>query len=179
MSRTASPLTGRPYGLAAVCRAWRVPRASVYRPRIPSSEEPRRRPGPVGPMPDAALLQAIRRSVSSSTTAVPWKRTQHSLGPAAAALCSLVKCRMPPLVRENNLLAPSRIGAPRGPRTHGGTVIPDTRDTMWGTDRTTTFTGEGQAAVFMTKAGDLSMPRKHSSLWNASDMYCESWSRLS
>ncbi len=53
------------------------------------------------------------------------------------------------LMRLNDLLAPSRVGAPRGPRSHGGTIIPATVDTMWGTDLTTTITGEGQAAVFV------------------------------
>jgi putative transposase len=41
------------------------------------------------------------------------------------------------------------IGSPRGPRNHDGTIIPETVDTMWGTDLTATFTGEGQAAVFI------------------------------
>jgi putative transposase len=40
-------------------------------------------------------------------------------------------------------------GSPHGPRNHDGTITPDTVDTMWGTDLTTTFTGEGQAAVFI------------------------------
>ena len=31
---------------------------------------------------------------------------------------------------------------------HDGTIIPATVDTMWGTDLTTTLTGEGQVAVF-------------------------------
>ncbi len=53
------------------------------------------------------------------------------------------------LVRENDLLAPGRVGSPRRPRNHDGTIIPDTVDTMWGTDLTTTFTCEGQAAVFV------------------------------
>ena len=53
------------------------------------------------------------------------------------------------LMRENDLLAPGRVGSPRGPRNHDGTIIPDTVDTLWGTDLTTTFTGEGQAAVFI------------------------------
>ena len=52
-------------------------------------------------------------------------------------------------MRENDLLAPSRAGSPRGPRSHDGTIIPETIDTMWGTDLTTTVTGEGQAAVFV------------------------------
>ena len=50
-------------------------------------------------------------------------------------------------MRENDLLAPGRVGQPRGPRNHDGTIIPDTIDTMWGTDMTTTWTAEGQVAV--------------------------------
>ena len=53
------------------------------------------------------------------------------------------------LMRQNNLLAPTRVGSPRGPRNHDGTIIPDTVDVMWGTDVTTTITGEGQAMVFI------------------------------
>src|SRR5271166_2802044 len=52
-------------------------------------------------------------------------------------------------MRENDLLAPGRVSSPRGPRNHDGTIIPDTVDTMWGNDLTTTCTGEGQAAVFI------------------------------
>jgi len=53
------------------------------------------------------------------------------------------------LMRQNNLLAPTRVGSPRGPRNHDGSIIPDTVDAMWGTDLTTTITGEGQATVFI------------------------------
>ena len=35
MSRTASPGSGKPYGLARVCRVWRAARATVYRHRAP------------------------------------------------------------------------------------------------------------------------------------------------
>ena len=52
-------------------------------------------------------------------------------------------------MREHDLLAPGRVGSPRGPRSHDGTIVPETIDTMWGTDLTTTFTGEGWAAVFI------------------------------
>ena len=52
-------------------------------------------------------------------------------------------------MRENDLLAPARVGSPRGPRSHDGTIIPEAADIMWGTDLTTTITGEGQAAVFI------------------------------
>ena len=53
------------------------------------------------------------------------------------------------LMREHDLLALSRAGVPRGPRSHDGTIIPAAIDTIWGTDLTTTITGEGQAAVFI------------------------------
>jgi len=66
MSRTVSPSSGKPYGLALVCGAWRAPRATVYRHRVPPRTEPLRRPGPVGPMPDAELLAAIRAVLAGS-----------------------------------------------------------------------------------------------------------------
>jgi putative transposase len=53
------------------------------------------------------------------------------------------------LMRQHGLLAPARTGSPRGPRNHDGTIIPDAVDTMWGTDMTTTWTVEGQVAVFI------------------------------
>src|SRR4029453_18177492 len=59
------------------------------------------------------------------------------------------KRRVLRLMREHDLLAPSRVGSPRGPRSHDGTIIPETIDTMWGTALTTTITGEGPAAVFV------------------------------
>ena len=66
MSRVVSPSSGRPYGLAWVCRSWGAARATVYRRRLPPREAPPRRRGPVGPMPDAALVEAIRTVLSAS-----------------------------------------------------------------------------------------------------------------
>ena len=67
MSGAVSPVTGRPYGLASVCRAWRVSRATVYRQRAAPRPEPSRRPRPVGPMPDTGLLDAIRAVLADSS----------------------------------------------------------------------------------------------------------------
>ena len=53
MSWALSPSNGQPYGLAGVCRIWRVARASVYRHRNPQPDRQRR--GPAGPLPDPAL----------------------------------------------------------------------------------------------------------------------------
>ena len=147
MSRTVSPSSGKPYGLALVCRAWRAPRATVYRHRAPPRTEPLRRPGPVGPMPDAALLAAIRAVLAGS----PFHGEGHRKIWARLRVAGVrtSKRRVLRLMRDNALLAPSRVGSRRGPRSHDGTIIPETVDTMWGTDLTTTITGEGPAAVFV------------------------------
>ena len=147
MSRTVSPSTGRPYGLARVCRVWRASRATAYRHLAPPQAEPPRRPGPVGPMPDAALVEAIRAVLTAS----PFHGEGHRKVWARLRVTGLrtSKSRVLRLMRENTLLAPSRAGAPRGPRTHDGTIIPERVDLMWGTDLTTTLTGEGQVAVFV------------------------------
>jgi len=147
MSRTASPGGGGPYGLARVCRVWRVARATVYRRRLPPPTQPTRRPGPVGPMPDAALVEAIRAVLAASPFhgeghRKVWARLRH-------AGVRTSKRRVLRLMGAHDLLAPSRVGVPRGPRSHDGTIIPAAVDTLWGTDLTATWTGEGQAAVFV------------------------------
>ena len=147
MSRTISPSRGRPYGLARVCRVWRASRATTYRHLAPPRTELPRRPGPVGPMPDAALVDRIRAVLAAS----PFHGEGHRKVWARLRVAGLrtSRRRVLRLMRENNLLAPSRVGVPRGLRSHDGTIIPETVDTMWGTDLTTTLTGEGQVAVFV------------------------------
>ena len=147
MSRASSPGIGKPYGLARVCRVWRAARSTVYRHRAPPREVPPRRPGPVGPMPDADLVAAIRAVLAASPFhgeghRKVWARLRH-------AGVRTSKRRVLRLMGAHDLLAPSRVGSPRGPRTHDGTIIPAAVDIMWGTDLTTTWTGEGQAAVFV------------------------------
>src|SRR4051812_50182200 len=63
MSRTVSPGAGKAYGMARVCRAWRMARATVCRHRQAPHGKPPRRPGPIGPRTDAAALVAAIRTV--------------------------------------------------------------------------------------------------------------------
>jgi putative transposase len=147
MSRAVSPVSGKPYGLTVVCRIWRLARSGVYRHRSPPPDTPLRRRGPMGAMSDVALTAAIRAVLAASPFhgeghRKVWARLRH-----AGTRTSLR--RVLRLMRENELLAPGRVGSPRGPRNHDGTIIPEIVDTMWGTDLTTTFTGEGPAAVFI------------------------------
>jgi transposase InsO family protein len=93
------------------------------------------------------LVEAIRRILDDSPFhgeghRKVWARLRH-------AGTRTSRRRVLRLMRENALLAPSRAGSPRGPRAHDGTIIPDAIDVMWGTDLTTTVTGQGQAAVFV------------------------------
>src|SRR5215213_11445507 len=98
-------------------------------------------------MPDSALLAAIRTVLAASPFhggghRKVWARLRH--GGTRTSLRRVLR-----LMRDDDLLASGRVGSPRGPRNHDGTIIPETVATMWGTDLTTTFTGEGQAAVFI------------------------------
>ncbi len=99
-------------------------------------------------MPDAALVEAIRQVLADSPFhgegyRKVWARLRHQ-GLRTS------KERVRRLMRENGLAASTRIGRPRGPRNHDGTIIPEAIDTMWGTDMTAAFTVEhGQVAVFI------------------------------
>ena len=79
-------------------------------------------------MPDPALVEAIRAVLTAS----PFHGEGHRKVWARLRVAGVrtSKRRVLRLMRANNLLAPSRVGAPRGPRNHDGTIIPDTVDTM-------------------------------------------------
>jgi putative transposase len=144
-SHEPRPVAG--YRQAAVCRVWRLARSGVYRLLSAAAPPMAQRRGPLGAMSDEALTTAIQGVLAASPFhgeghQKVWARLRH-----AGTRTSLR--RVLRLMRQNNLLAPTRVGSPRGPRNHDGTIIPDTLDTMWGTDLTTTITGQGQAAVFI------------------------------
>ena len=147
MTRQVSPSTSRAYGILRVTRLWGTSRATLYRYRR-HRPGPRRRPGPIGPMPDEALVEAIRALLAAS----PFHGEGHRKVWARLRFAGIrtSKRRVLRLMREHGLLAPGRVGRPHGPRAHDGTVRTERVDAMWGTDLTSTMTGEGQASIFVT-----------------------------
>jgi putative transposase len=77
MAEATSPATGRPYGVARVCRVWKVARSSFYAARQARADgtEPTPRParGPKPAISDQDLLTAIRADLARS----PWTGEGH------------------------------------------------------------------------------------------------------
>lgn len=151
MSRTVSPSSDQPYGLARVLRTWKIPRSGFYarrrRVRHPDPAVPGRR-GPDGPCDDATLLEHIRADLKAS----PWHGEGHRKVWARLRVKGIrtSKVRVCRLMRENGLLAPMRAARAHGPKAHDRTITTQRPDEMWGTDMTTTVTlAEGHAAVFV------------------------------
>jgi len=148
MSRTLSPSFARTYGLARVTRVWNISRASVYRARV---EEPvrvaRRRPGPVGACSDTELAEHIRHHITGSGFHGEGYRKIWARLRVADVRASPRRVRR--VMRENELLAPHRVGRTAA-KAHDGMIVTDNVNEMWGTDMTQTITtGEGKAYVFV------------------------------
>jgi transposase InsO family protein len=148
MSKSVSPSWEKPYGVVRVCLAWEIARSTVYLHRTDAPDTPPSKRGPVGPMPDEALVKEIRAVLDGS----PFHGEGHRKVWARLRISGVrtSKGRTLRLMRENNLQAPTRVGRPHGPRAHDGTIITAEPDVMWGTDMTTTQTVlEGNAHVFI------------------------------
>jgi putative transposase len=147
MSRTISPSSKKPYGVARVVGLWDLARSSFYaardRERHPQPEQKR------GPkvLSDAELLTAIRQLLDEAVFSGEgyrkiWARLRHQ-GIRTS------KDRVLQLLRENQLLSPARQPEPLRSNPHEGTIIAELPNQMWGTDATATFTErEGTVTVF-------------------------------
>jgi putative transposase len=128
MSLVASPSTNRTYGVLRVTRVWGRSRATVYRHRRSDEPGPRRRPGPPGPMPDQALVEVIRDLLAAS----PFHGEGYRKIWARLRFAGLrtSRRRILRLMRAHDLLAPSRVGRPHGPKAHDGTIRTERVDLM-------------------------------------------------
>jgi putative transposase len=138
MAETASPATGRSYGVARVCRAWEVARSTFYAARRPEAEAatavlPARR-GPKLAVSDAALLAAIRADLERS----PWTGEGHRKVWARLRAMEGIRVsrkRVLRLMREHALLSPHRARTRPG-TPHDRHIITEAPNGMWATDAT-------------------------------------------
>lgn len=147
MSRTVSPSTKQPYGVARVAKVWNLARSSFYaylqRTRNP---QPALKRGPKV-LADNELLTAIRQRIEDPIFTGEGHRKIWARLRFAGIRTS--KQRVLRLMRENNLLSPSRRPEPQATNPHEGTIIASAPDRMWGTDATGTMTAcEGSVTVF-------------------------------
>lgn len=146
MSATPSPSADTAYGVARVCRAWEIPRSTFYdwRRRRETGDgrpEPAKR-GPKTELSDGELADAIRELLESLERDVGIRGEGHRKVHARLRHrgTRVGRKRVLRVMRENGLLAPARVGRPRGPRVHDGTIVTERPDEMWGTDATQVMT---------------------------------------
>ena len=145
MSRTTSPSTDKIYGLARVCKTWKMARSTIYWRKTHTPSLARRGPRPWHS--DADLLASIRTFITESEFYGEGYRKAHAALRFKGMRTS--PRRVLRLMRENNLLAPSRGGRAHGPKAHDGTIKTKRINEMWGTDMTTILTtDEGNASIF-------------------------------
>jgi putative transposase len=105
--------------------------------------------GPKTSWSDAELLAFIREDLATTEWVGEGHRKVWARLRALKNVRSSLR-RVLRLMREADLLAPTRARRELGPRVHDGTIIPERPNTMWGTDATSTFTQEdGQVTVFV------------------------------
>ena len=105
MSRTESPSTAKPYGLARVTAAWGLPRATYYaqRDRLNHPVESRKR-GPRTAWTDEVLTERIREQIAASPFSGEGYRKVWARLRVAGVRSS--KARVLRLMRQAQLLAP-------------------------------------------------------------------------
>ncbi len=148
MTHATSAGTSLGYGVQRVCKAFDIARSSYYDWRARKAMDgtlerlhqvPAKR-GPKTELADEELLKLIREDLESS----PFKGEGHRK--VWARLKVLRGIRVAPkrvlrVMRENCLLSPHRV--PQGHQNeHGGKIMTDAPNVMWGTDGTKVFTLE-------------------------------------
>ena len=147
MSRTLSPSSSKPYGVARVLTVWGVARSSFYAARH-RLQQPRSA-GQRGPtrLSDEDLVEEIRNVLAESVFQGEgyrkvWARLRHKG-------VRVWRDRVLRLMREHQLLSPHRQPAARPGNPHEGSIVPSAPNQMWGTDATATMTAQqGQVTIF-------------------------------
>jgi putative transposase len=128
VSRTLSPSSKKPYGVARVIAIWGLARSSYYAAR--ERQQTPRPPGKRGPqrLSDADLVTEIRQVLEESVFHAEgyrkvWARLRHKN-------VRVWKERVLRVMRENQLLSPSRQAVARPDNPHDGTIVTDTPNQM-------------------------------------------------
>ena len=146
MSRTLSPSTAKPYGLARVAAVWDLPRSTYYARRHQRTHpvESGKR-GPRTAWTDEALTERIREQIADA----PFRGEGHRKVWARLRVAGVrtSKGRVLRLMRQAQLLAPQRQALPVLEKPHSGTITTDRPNRMWGIDATATLTlDDGQVS---------------------------------
>src|SRR5215831_11747093 len=147
MSRAISPSSNQSYGVARVTSVWDLARSSFYAARC-RQQQPRetKKRGPKVHS-DEELIGEIRQLLAEPVFNGEgyrkiWARLRHK----GIRTC---KDRVLRLLREHQLLSPSRQPLAARSNPHEGTIVTEAPNQMWGTDATATFTAaEGAVTVF-------------------------------
>jgi putative transposase len=152
MAEAISPAGGHRYGVVRVCRAWQVPRSSVYAARKAETDgtstviSPARR-GPKPAVSDEVLLAAIRADLQRS----PWTGEGHRKVWARLRAMDGIRVsrkRVLRLMREHALLSPHRARTQPG-TPHGRHIVTAAPNVMWATDATqVTTVRDGKVWLF-------------------------------
>ena len=131
-----------------VCKILGASRATLYRRRRPRLAVAKR--GPKTSLSDAGLADAVRDALED--------RAKHGfVGEGHRKVLAQLRFtgirvgrpRLLRVMREHELLAPTRPSRRRGPYVHDGRISTDLPDQMWGTDATMAHTRAGWAWVFI------------------------------
>jgi putative transposase len=148
MSRTISPSSQQPYGVARVIAIWGdVARSTFYaaRKREQQPREARKRGPKV--LTDEELITEIRQLLANPIfTGEGYRKIWARLREKGVRTS---KERLLPLLRQQRLLSPARQpNVPTG-NPHEGTIVTEMPNRMWGTDATATFTdADGTVTIF-------------------------------
>ena len=133
MSLTASPSTGKCYGLQRVCRAWGIPRSTIYfEKQRRSTCRPKQKRGPKALITDHELLGSIREDLKTSPFNGEGHRKVHARLRYRKGLRT-GRERVRRIMKEARLLSPYRSAIGKA-KAHDGRITTDAPDMMWATD---------------------------------------------
>jgi len=137
------------FGVARTCRLLGRSRSGVYWARTGPirASSPAHKRGPKTAWSDGELLERIRGVLGASPFVGEGHRKVWARLRAAQVRTS--QRRVLRVMRDANLLAPTRARRVIGPRVHDGTITTDKPNVRWGTDATSVWTeDEGVVTVF-------------------------------